>query len=73
MDAVVCAAFSRRPETFTRRAVCDALGDAPERDTLGRALQDPIRTGALRIASRGEGRRATTCYKTGVDPSPARR
>jgi hypothetical protein len=70
-DAGVRAAFARLPETFTCRAVCDALGHGPGRGALDPTVESLTRPGALRIASRGAGRRATTDSKTGVDPFPA--
>jgi len=71
VDDDVHEAFSRLPETFTRRDVCEALGYEPDRGALYRSLQLLTRSGALRIESPGGGQRATIYRKTGADPSSA--
>lgn len=71
VDTDVRAVFARLPQTFTRRDVCTALGYEPDRGALYRTLQDLTRSGALRVEIPGGGQRATTCRKTGADPSPA--
>jgi len=66
VDEDVHEAFSRLPETFTRRDVCEALGYEPDRGALYRSLQLLTRSGALRVETPGGGQRATIYRKTGA-------
>jgi hypothetical protein len=66
LEGDIRAALPRLPETFTRREVCEALGDEPDRGSLYRILQELTREGRLRVESTGTGQLPTTYRKTGA-------
>lgn len=64
------AGFSRLPESFTRRDICELLGYEPGRASLFRYLKDLVAEGVISIEAGGEGRRATV-YRRQSDELPA--
>lgn len=71
VDDDVREAFSRLPERFTRREVCEALGYEPDRGALYRTLGGLTQEGHLRVESIGGGRKGTVYRKTGGGDSPS--
>lgn len=66
------AAFSRLPERFTRREVCEVLGYEPDRGALYRGLRALTAEALIRVESAGEGQRATVYRKADGEHSPSR-
>ncbi len=53
------------PEVFDRNDACRALGYEPDRTALYRILNELVRDGKLRVASRGEGRKPARYFRSG--------
>ena len=70
LEVDVREALPHLPETFTRRDVCRALGDEPDRGSLYRILQELVQKGSIGVQSVETGQIPTVYRKNGVLQTP---